>query len=64
MTSFLIHDSVDPQRVILREGHVGHNFYIVYSGSVFVNVNDVNSQGVSFVKTEVVLSKGDSFGVS
>lgn len=54
---------MDTQRVILRKGHVGQNFYFLYSGSVFVNVEDINAQGEKFVKTEVVLSKGDSFGV-
>ena len=43
---------------------MGQNFYFIYSGSVFVNVEDVNAQGEKFVKTEVVLSKGDAFGVS
>ncbi|ESP03204.1 hypothetical protein LOTGIDRAFT_171689 [Lottia gigantea] len=49
-------------RVILRKGHVGYNFYFVFSGSAFVNVEDVNSSGEKFVKTEAVVKKGDSFG--
>lgn len=56
--------SIGTLRVILRKGHVGQNFYFIYSGSVFVNVEDTNAQGEKFVKTEVVLHKGDSFGVS
>ena len=50
--------------MILRRGHVGQHFYFIYSGSVFVNVEDENSNGDKFTKTEVVFSKGDSFGVS
>ena len=55
--------SIGTLRVILRKGHVGQNFYFIYSGSVFINVDDTNVQGEKFVKTEVVLTKGDSFGV-
>ena len=50
-------------RIILRQGHVGVNFYFIYSGSVFVNINDTNMYGNQFVKTEAVLKRGDSFGV-
>lgn len=56
--------SVEPGRVILRRGHVGINFYFIYSGSVFVNVEEVNTRGDHFEKTETVLVRGDSFGVS
>jgi hypothetical protein len=55
---------VDERRVILRRGHIGQHFYFIYSGSVFVNVQEENGQGEKFLKTEVVFSKGDSFGVS
>lgn len=55
--------SIDSMRIILRKGHIGLNFYFIYSGSVFINVDDVNAKGESFVKTEVVLSRGDAFGV-
>ena len=51
-------------RVILRKGHIGHNFYFIYSGSVFVNIEETDNAGEMFSKTEAVLSKGDSFGVS
>ncbi|XP_022304182.2 uncharacterized protein LOC111111479 isoform X4 [Crassostrea virginica] len=56
------YQSVEPGRVILRRGHVGINFYFIYSGSVFVNVEDVNTRGEHFEKTETVLARGDSFG--
>ncbi|KAK6165421.1 hypothetical protein SNE40_022350 [Patella caerulea] len=49
-------------RVILRKGHIGYNFYFVFSGSAFVNVEEVDSAGETFVKTEAVVKKGDSFG--
>lgn len=55
---------MEPGRVILRRGHVGINFYFIYSGSVFVNVEEVNTRGDHFEKTETVLVRGDSFGVS
>ncbi len=56
--------SFEEGRVIIREGHIGQKFYMVYSGSVFVNVNDKSPSGTLFVKNEAVLSKGDSFGAS
>ena len=56
--------SVGESRIILRRGHIGHNFYFIYSGSVFVNVQDTDSDGVPFIKTEAILGRGDSFGVS
>ncbi|XP_062574782.1 cyclic nucleotide-binding domain-containing protein 2-like [Saccostrea cucullata] len=56
------YQSVEPGRVILRRGHVGINFYFIYSGSVFVNVEDIDSKGDHFEKTETVLARGDSFG--
>ncbi|XP_061185806.1 cyclic nucleotide-binding domain-containing protein 2-like [Saccostrea echinata] len=56
------YQSVEPGRVILRRGHVGINFYFIYSGSVFVNVDDIDSKGDHFEKTETVLVRGDSFG--
>lgn len=60
----LCHLSVGESRIVLRRGHVGHNFYFVYSGSLFVNVQDTDSEGNPFIKTEAILGRGDSFGVS
>ncbi|KAL5006881.1 hypothetical protein ScPMuIL_015687 [Solemya velum] len=51
--------SVAPGRVVLRQGHVGHNFYFIYSGSVFINIQEGED---SFPQTETVLFHGDSFG--
>ncbi|VDI21961.1 Hypothetical predicted protein [Mytilus galloprovincialis] len=49
-------------RVILRRGHVGFNYYFIYSGSVFVNIEDVNIDGNKFDRTVSVLVRGDAFG--
>ena len=43
---------------------MGQNFFFIYSGSVFVNVQDTTATGEIFYKTVVVMSKGESFGVS
>ncbi|KAL8624117.1 hypothetical protein ACOMHN_036120 [Nucella lapillus] len=59
--SFL-YSCVEESRILLRRGHIGHNFYFVYSGSVFVNVPDTDSEGEIFIKTEAILAHGDSFG--
>ncbi|OWF39456.1 Cyclic nucleotide-binding domain-containing protein 2 [Mizuhopecten yessoensis] len=53
---------VEHGRVILRRGHVGFNFYFIFSGSVFVNLEDRNIDGEKFEKTETVLLRGDAFG--
>ncbi|XP_012939886.1 cyclic nucleotide-binding domain-containing protein 2 [Aplysia californica] len=55
-------ERVEEQRVVLRRGHVGLNFYFIYSGSVFVNYEDCTQDGKPFVRTVAVLSRGDSFG--
>lgn len=49
-------------RVILRRGHVGFNYYFIYSGSVFVNIEDINIEGKKFDRTVAVLVRGDAFG--
>lgn len=56
--------SVEFGRVILRCGYVGINFYFIYFGFVFVNVEEVNIRGEYFEKIEIVLVRGDFFGVS
>ena len=59
----LIPFSIKSGRVVLRQGHVGQNFYFLFNGSVFVNIDDVDAKGNKFSKTEAVLGRGDSFGV-
>ncbi|XP_033646158.1 uncharacterized protein LOC117305396 [Asterias rubens] len=50
-------------RVILRQGHVGHNFYFIFSGSVFVQIDIADAQtGVVTPETTCVMEKGSSFG--
>ena len=50
-------------RTILRKGHIGQNFYFVFSGSVFVNVEEEGPDGKRLIRTDAILTKGDSFGV-
>ena len=40
-------------RVILRKGHIGVNFYFIYSGSVFINVEEASSTGAKVVASPV-----------
>ncbi|XP_077978892.1 uncharacterized protein LOC144434315 [Glandiceps talaboti] len=57
------YEIIEPRRVILRKGHIGQNFYFIYSGSVFVNTEERHPvTGKIFTKTEAVLARGDSFG--
>ncbi|XP_070579571.1 cyclic nucleotide-binding domain-containing protein 2-like isoform X2 [Ptychodera flava] len=47
----------EPNRCIIRQGHIAHAFYIILSGTVMVTVNDgEHSRVVCFLK------RGDSFG--
>ena len=55
-------DRLEEQRVVLKRGHVGQSFYLIYSGSVFVNAEEKSTDGQVFVRTVAVLSRGDSFG--
>ena len=51
--------------MIIREGHVAENFYMILSGSAIVTklVRD-DDAGTVELKFDRILSKGDSFGVS
>ena len=51
-------------RVVLRKGHIGVSFYFIFSGSVFVNVEEfLERTGHVMWRTAVILERGDSFGV-
>nr|XP_006817128.1 PREDICTED: cyclic nucleotide-binding domain-containing protein 2-like [Saccoglossus kowalevskii] len=57
------YESIESRRVVLRKGHVGLCFYFIYSGSVFVNTEEIHpTTKAVFTKTEAILTKGDSFG--
>ncbi|XP_038053770.1 uncharacterized protein LOC119726226 [Patiria miniata] len=50
-------------RVILRQGHVGHNFYFIFSGSVFVQIDiEDEKTGIMTPSKTHVMEKGTSFG--
>jgi len=56
---------VEHPRVVLRKGHVGVGFYFIFSGSVFVNVEELLTKtGHVMWHTAITLQRGDSFGVS
>ena len=56
---------VEHPRVVLRKGHIGVSFYFIFSGSVFVNVEELLVKtGHVMWHTAVTLQRGDSFGVS
>ena len=56
---------VEHPRVILRKGHTGLSFYFIFSGSVFVNVEELLLKtGHVMWHTAITLQRGDSFGVS
>ena len=55
---------VEHPRVVLRKGHVGVCFYFIFSGSVFVNVEELLTKtGHVMWHTAITLHRGDSFGV-
>lgn len=50
---------------MLRKGHIGVSFYFIFSGSVFVNVEELLTKtGHVMWHTAITLYRGDSFGVS
>ena len=66
MPSYIIFPfRVEHPRVILRKGHTGVSFYFIFSGSVFVNVEELLLKtGHVMWHTAITLQRGDSFGVS
>nr|XP_054761661.1 uncharacterized protein LOC129268101 [Lytechinus pictus] len=50
-------------RVIVRQGHVGFNFYFIFSGSVFVQLDILDeSSGIMTTSNVNTLRRGSSFG--
>ncbi|KAL8593034.1 hypothetical protein ACOMHN_017964 [Nucella lapillus] len=49
------------KRVILREGHVPHNFYFILSGQAVISTIEKGQKG-PFRQTQTTLTKGDMFG--
>ena len=47
----------------MKRGHPGEFFYIIFSGSVFVNIQDRDKEGRTFTRTECVMGEGSLFGV-
>lgn len=57
--------SFGPGRVIIRQGHVAQNFYLILSGTAVVTkVSHSKKTGELFSKTVALLKKGKYFGVS
>ena len=51
-------------RVIVRKGHEGERFYLVFSGSVFINDSELDKvSGVAIPVTVNILYRGSVFGV-
>jgi CRP-like cAMP-binding protein len=62
---YLTRFSYEARRVVLKLGHRPEAFYIVLSGFVFANVEEVcPSTGKTFMKTVKEMGPGDTFGVS
>ncbi|XP_072171995.1 uncharacterized protein [Diadema setosum] len=50
-------------RVIVRQGHIGYNFYFIFSGSVFVQLDVIDeSSGVTTTTNVNTLGRGACFG--
>ncbi|XP_066911430.1 cyclic nucleotide-binding domain-containing protein 2-like [Clytia hemisphaerica] len=63
MCRMFTYSKVPRKRIVLREGHIGHDFYLIYTGSVFVNKQVFNKfTQKNEWKTVNVLRRGDSFG--
>ena len=54
----------EKQRVLIRTGHLSQFTYLLFSGSVFVNIEENDSEnGKKYYRTAAVLGKGTVFGV-
>ncbi|KAK3749914.1 hypothetical protein QZH41_017365, partial [Actinostola sp. cb2023] len=63
MCRTMTYQRVEHGRILLRKGHEGLAFYFIYSGSAFVNVEELRKQlGHVVWYTATVLHRGDSFG--
>ncbi|XP_070199907.1 cyclic nucleotide-binding domain-containing protein 2-like [Littorina saxatilis] len=50
-------------RVVLRQGHLGHYFYFIFSGSVFIQIDVYDEKTEQTVpSTENIIRTGESFG--
>ncbi|KAK7473624.1 hypothetical protein BaRGS_00035102 [Batillaria attramentaria] len=50
-------------RVVLRQGHYGQDFYFIFSGSVFIQIDLVDAKtGEVTPSTENIIRSGESFG--
>ena len=57
-------DRCDKGRVVLRQGHAGHYFYFIFSGSVFIQIDLYDARtGQTTPSTENIIRTGESFGV-
>ncbi|XP_051782609.1 cyclic nucleotide-binding domain-containing protein 2-like [Erpetoichthys calabaricus] len=57
------YESFGPGRVIIRQGHIPQNFYLILSGTVLVSKLSVNKHtGEPFARTSAFLKKGKTFG--
>ena len=57
------YESFGRRRVIIRKGHIGVSFYMIYSGSVAVIIHGDEDQAfLEHRPPEIVFRRGDSFG--
>ncbi|XP_076468500.1 cyclic nucleotide-binding domain-containing protein 2-like isoform X2 [Babylonia areolata] len=56
------YENFEARRIIIREGHMADNFYLILSGSAVVTIREQNGAGDYFGRTVAVLQRGNSFG--
>ncbi|EDV29581.1 uncharacterized protein TRIADDRAFT_52117 [Trichoplax adhaerens] len=49
-------------RVVLRQGHEGFCFYMIFHGSLSVSIEEPDSKGKTYSRMENILTSGVSFG--
>ena len=63
LSKCLLYDKYEKGRVVLRQGDVGYNFYFIISGSVLVEIENINEKTGKLVKVIAgELKAGSSFG--
>ncbi|XP_067661354.1 uncharacterized protein [Haliotis asinina] len=63
MCKYMLYQKYEDRRIVLKQGHPPSAFYFILTGSLIVNIEDVNpNNGKKFTRTVSELTAGDCFG--
>ncbi|XP_048243235.1 uncharacterized protein LOC124139657 isoform X1 [Haliotis rufescens] len=63
MCKCMLYQKYEDRRILLKQGHPPSAFYFILTGSLIVNIEDINpNNGKKFTRTVSELTAGDCFG--